>query len=265
MDYDLSPIIEGWDYDPEEIIVRMITGRDGVAKLQMRLDLGLIQMEIDGRPDGRHPHGFASLLDYHEARAEQARADSRPFQLSDEECVRLQQEALQYYYRYTGLFQLGDYRRVCRDADRNLRALDFVSQHAEDPSLIGAFQQYRPYILMMAARAKAHLAIEEGDHGSAIGHLAAAIRCIEEFYAGQGRLDLLPSCPEIQFLQEWRLELEENTPLSPREKLRREMEAAVAREEYELAARLRDRIKRLAEEGPRRSRRRPRQESSSGG
>jgi len=256
MDPDISPIIEGWEYDPEEIIVRMITARDGTKKLQMRLDLGLIQMDMDGRPDGRHPHGFGSLLDYQTARAERARDEGRPFRLTDEECVRLQQEALQYYYRYTGLFQLGDYRRVCRDTERNLRALDFVCHNARDPSLIWAFQQYRPYILMMAARAKAHLAIEEGNHTAAIQHLNEAIRCIEQFYRAQDRLDLIKSCPEIQFLQEWRLELEENQPLNPGERLRREMEAAVAREEYELAARLRDKIKGLAD-GKRPRRRRP--------
>ena len=38
----------------------------------MRIDLGLLQMELDGRPDGQRPHGFESLLDYYEARRKKA-------------------------------------------------------------------------------------------------------------------------------------------------------------------------------------------------
>ena len=38
-------------------IARKIVGEDGKEKLQVRLDLGLLQMELNGRPDGERPHG----------------------------------------------------------------------------------------------------------------------------------------------------------------------------------------------------------------
>ena len=38
----------------------------------MRIDLGLIQMELAGRPDGQRPDGFESLLDCYEAKAQAA-------------------------------------------------------------------------------------------------------------------------------------------------------------------------------------------------
>ena len=41
----------------------------------MRIDLGLIQMEIDGRPDGERPEGYESLLEFYEAKAQ--RGDRR--------------------------------------------------------------------------------------------------------------------------------------------------------------------------------------------
>ena len=72
MSQDITPIIAGWDFNPDELQVRMITALDGSAKIQMRIDLGLLQMELAGRPDGERPHGFESLLDYHEAKARQA-------------------------------------------------------------------------------------------------------------------------------------------------------------------------------------------------
>src|ERR1043166_4331588 len=63
---DILPLLKGWDYEPGTINVRKINGADGQPKLQMRLDLGLLQMELDGRPDGTRPHGCDSLLDYFE-------------------------------------------------------------------------------------------------------------------------------------------------------------------------------------------------------
>src|SRR5690349_13792567 len=63
---DILPLLKGWDYEPGTINVRKINGLDGRPKLQMRLDLGLLQMEMTGRPDGQKPHGFDSLLEYYE-------------------------------------------------------------------------------------------------------------------------------------------------------------------------------------------------------
>src|SRR5438552_3756040 len=63
---DITPVLKGWDYESGTINVRKINGVDGMPKLQMRLDLGLLQMEMSGRPDGARPHGYESLLEYHE-------------------------------------------------------------------------------------------------------------------------------------------------------------------------------------------------------
>src|SRR3954449_3782421 len=63
---DIAPVLNGWDYEAGAINVRKITGLDGREKLQMRLDLGLLQMELTGRPDGHRPHGRESYLAYFE-------------------------------------------------------------------------------------------------------------------------------------------------------------------------------------------------------
>ena len=49
---DISSMLSGWDFDPDRVSVRIVTGDDGRDKLQLRLDLGMLQMEFDGRPDG---------------------------------------------------------------------------------------------------------------------------------------------------------------------------------------------------------------------
>jgi len=86
---DISPVLRGWDYEPGTISVRKITGLDGRPKLQMRLDLGLLQMELSGRPDGLRPHGHESLLDYFESllQAHEAQSGSDAgFALVTEQC-----------------------------------------------------------------------------------------------------------------------------------------------------------------------------------
>ena len=59
---DITAILAGWEHDPDELQVRIIQGTDGRDKIQMRVDLGLIQMELDGRPDGRRIGDAESLL-----------------------------------------------------------------------------------------------------------------------------------------------------------------------------------------------------------
>ena len=63
---DISDTLCGWPYVPGEVTARTIQGRDGLEKVQLRVDLGLLQMNVDGRPDGMRPHGAESLLDFFE-------------------------------------------------------------------------------------------------------------------------------------------------------------------------------------------------------
>ena len=49
---DLTGLLQEWAYEPGRVNARRITGCDGRPKLQVRIDLGVLQMEIEGRPDG---------------------------------------------------------------------------------------------------------------------------------------------------------------------------------------------------------------------
>ena len=115
MSQDIRNLLEGWDYEPDEIVVRIIRGDDGSDKIQMRVDLGLLQMEMDGRPDGTQPEGRESWLDYYEEqqRAHEAARTDAPFALEDEDCYRLWREGVQYYHRYLSLWHLKLYDRCC--------------------------------------------------------------------------------------------------------------------------------------------------------
>jgi len=71
MSFDLTKALQDWPFEPGQINVRLIQGDDGLSKVQMRVDLGILQMETEGRPDGSRPMGFDTLLDYHETRLEE--------------------------------------------------------------------------------------------------------------------------------------------------------------------------------------------------
>ena len=54
---DLDSILSAWPFEHGSVQVRVIRGTDGRSVLQLRLDLGILQMEIQGRPDGKKPFG----------------------------------------------------------------------------------------------------------------------------------------------------------------------------------------------------------------
>src|SRR5436190_21293630 len=120
MGLDLNDLLRDWPHEPGTLKVRKILGTDGKEKIQLRIDLGLIQMEMTGRPDGVEPHDCESLLEYHRSKAERAKKRSENYELSPEELGEMQAEGIQYYHRYIALFQLQDYLGVIRDTQRNL-------------------------------------------------------------------------------------------------------------------------------------------------
>src|SRR6266566_1477957 len=96
MSLDLNTILKDWPHQNGSIKVRKIVGLDGREKLQLRIDLGVLQMEINGRPDGVRPYGCESLLDYHQRRAALAEEGENEYALTPEQCAELQQEGIQY-------------------------------------------------------------------------------------------------------------------------------------------------------------------------
>ena len=181
MSQDIGHILSDWDYDSARPAVRIITGRDGSPKIQMRIDLGLLQMEMNGRPDGQSPEGFESLLDYYESRAEVARTSGERFTLDAEHCASLIREGLQYYHRYLAAFILERFDLVARDTARNLRLFAFVARHAGRQHDKLEFEQYRPYVELMHSRATASLALRSEDYRGALAHIDEGIQAIRGF------------------------------------------------------------------------------------
>jgi UvrB/uvrC motif len=238
---DLNDLLDGWPHEPGQVKARKIVGRDGCEKIQLRIDLGLIQMELHGRPDGHRPHGFESLLHYHQAKSAIAKSDARTYSLSEADVTALQHEGIQYYHRYLSLFQLRDFENVVRDTERNLDMFDFVSEHSADVTL----EQFRPYVIMMNTRARASLELKEGNTTEAVKLIQAGKEKIEAFYRAVGQPEYIGSSNEIAFLDDWSAEIRAAVPLTPLETMERDLKRAIADEAYERAAELRDAIRSL--------------------
>lgn len=253
-DDDISKILRQWPYKAGAVSTRMVRGEDGRDRVQLRVDLGVLQMELDGRPDGSRPEGHASWLEYYQHLQEAhdaAHVDSPPFELDFEACQRLWLEGIQYYHRYLCFWHLGMYERCARDTQRNLRLFDFVRRHTRDERARMQFDQWRPYVLMMHARATATPLVAMHQFDPAIEVVESALDGIQEFLGEYQQEDRVEECPEWNNLQEWRRELvDERVKFQASrgeltiEILRRKLQEAVEREEFEEAARLRDEIRR---------------------
>jgi hypothetical protein len=249
MDFDISHILDQWDYKPGQVVVRKFKGRDGAEIIQLRVDLGLLQMNAEGRPDGRQPFGHPSLFDYYRDRLYKhlAAHDGRDegFELKPEDCSKLQLEALQYHHRYICLLQLGDYSGVERDAGRNLSVFNFVGDHAESEELAWSLQQFQPQLMMILTRARAMQRMEANDYAVAIELVERGREEIRDFYREHSRLELLEQSGEMHSLETWLTEIRANRPLSIREKLEQSLSEAIQQEDYEKAAQMRDALRNL--------------------
>src|SRR5438309_8134860 len=245
MSLDLNTILKDWPHENGNVKVRKITGLDGREKLQLRVDLGVLQMEVTGRPDGEHPHNCESLLEYHQRRAVRAAGKGEDYELTPEECAELQQEGIQYYHRYLSLFQVNDFAGVVRDTQRNLDLFDIVLAHTNREELSWGLQQFRPYVLMMNTRARASILLGQGKFAEAMSEIQRGRDAIADFFQRSNFPELASKSSEINFLDEWLEALRATRPLSRLEIMQREMESAITKEMYERAAELRDAIKLL--------------------
>jgi protein-arginine kinase activator protein McsA len=248
MPFDISHLLEHWEYRPGQVVVRKFKGRDGSEKIQLRVDLGLLQMNVEGRPDGKRPLGYESIYHFYRAKLQrqlEERDGGEGFRLSAEDCAKLQLESLQYHHRYICLLQLADYEGVIRDAEHNLGVFAFVQKYAESDDLAWSLQQFQPQLLMILTRARALQEMDSGGYPKAIEQVKQGIEQIREFYREHSRTEMLEQNGEVSSLERWLTEISANRPISPRERLEQELSEAVQREDYEKAAQMRDALRNL--------------------
>jgi len=247
MSFDISDILADWPYERGQIAARKIVGDDGKEKIQLRLDLGLLQMEVSGHPGGLRPHGYETLLDYYEHLLDRYRQEGSPdqFSLDPKDCEELRNEGIMYYHRYLAEFILKDYEAAIRDTTRNLRLMDFCSAYAREESDRAILEQHRPYVIMMRTRASGLLAVREDGPEAALRVIRNGMEEIEDSYRhlDPGKLD--EGTGELAILRALVREIEEKIPPDPVTSIKRELALAVKEERYEDAAGLRDQLRNM--------------------
>src|SRR5205814_2092110 len=143
---------------------REVRARDGRTVIQVRIELGVLQMEVGGRPDGTRPHGFATYLDYLRYRAagrgQTAGGKAPPWLMSSEHRTAAEREFVQYDHRRVAWLALQRYDRALLDADHTLAMMDYVSRHGDDDDFIARHERLRGLVLFHRTQAAAALALE---------------------------------------------------------------------------------------------------------
>lgn len=247
MPTDIARLLDDWPYDPDEL-VRRIKGDDGKPKLQVRLPLGIEQYDLDGRPDGKRPEGEESFLDVclkRQAAYVAAHGSDEGFELIEDDCRRLHEEGLLYYYRYLLCYQIGEFKIVARDTDRNMQLFRFVGRYAQRDEDRTELEQYWPYIIRIRAMAGAFDILSKGDEKAAVESLRKAARAIENLPDVETPVFSLEKTRSVKIIEETIASIEAARPVSERDQLVKRLARAVRNENYEHAARLRDIIARM--------------------
>ena len=249
---DLTPLIQAWNFNPDSN-VRKIKGADGVQKVQVRVDQGafqgILQLSLDGRPDGKKPHGHDFALDYYRALLEGHKRenpnDTDGFSLDSDACQELFEEGARVYGRYAFLLQIKDYDRVVRDTERNMELFRFVHCYATHEDDRMNLQKWWPYVLRINVTAKAMLAAQNENFEEALDCIQKVREEIEDLAEVEAEEFFVEKKNSLEALEELEEELRESKPLSQEEQLQRDLDEAVKQENFERAAFLRDQIKDL--------------------
>jgi hypothetical protein len=249
---DLDEALHGWPYEPEsgEVIAREVQARDGRTVLQIRVELGVLQLEVSGRPDGTRPHGFATYLEYlryrSAARGIVAGVSNKTpaWRMSQEHCTETDREFVQFSHRRMAWLALMRYDRALRDADHTLALMDFVVAYGLDDDYIASHERFRGLVLFHRSQAAAALALERRRPEEAIDIVREGVAQLgrhQEEWFGDRASDESPDQTLIEQLLVLEHEIRKNFGVG--KTLREQLDEAVGREDYERAARLRDQIR----------------------
>jgi hypothetical protein len=236
---DIDFIFRQWPYQPGVISARPITARDGREVLQMRIEMGLLQMESTGRPDGEHPGGFDNYLDYLKSQFSEGQESAA---LSEEQCFEIDREFLQYYHRRICCLALRKFAQAVADADHTLALMDFVVAHAPDEQWAASHERYGPFVYFHRTQALTLSVLEESGPEAAIEEINRGLDKLRQMFVDLEAEERFEQDELVTQLQDLKESLRKEYHVG--RTLGEQLSDAVAAEEYERAARLRDQIAR---------------------
>lgn len=246
MSLDLHELMDGWTGANGELNARSITGHDGAELIQLRVDLGVLQMFPDDRPDGTRYHGMSSVLDHvrHELRFGRG--------VDHEAWKELHRELGQLNYRRLALGSIGEdllsrdeletgrrqLERALRDIEACFEIIRILEKHCANATVNATFA---PTLLFNRARLLARLRLAEGRVDDAIQAAEGGAR---ELSGSLNQLGLESEEGEDQgviYLRQVGRRMRER--YNVQQTLYEQLEQALENEDFELAARIRDQIR----------------------
>ncbi len=235
---DIDHVLKGWKYEPGEVVARLARASDGRQVLQMRIDLGVLQLEVENRPDGSRPGGAETYFDY---LLGQGLHEGEGFVLTEEQCAEADREFVQFYHRRMCWLALREFRRAVRDADHSLAFMDFAQSCSPNDEWTQSHEQYRPFILFHRAQAMALAELEDSGPEAAVEAITKGLAQLKQCYLDNGvDEDQVDEDELVERLDELAESVREHYHLG--RTLAEQLAEAVAAEEFERAAQLRDEI-----------------------
>jgi hypothetical protein len=248
---DLDELLEGWVQPRDEVPARVIAGLGNELLIQLRVDMGLVQMFPDGRPDGQCYCGCTTALDFF--RQQLRDATSPP----DLDWSVLARELQQFNYRRLALMSLIEeasthqdvnaarvqLRRAIRDIDHCLTIFALTDEHSEHGP--GSAVALIPALIFHRARLLALLREAEERVDDAIEELKAGATALDDMLARMGVEEPARARdPGVAHLR--KLEKRLRSRHGVEQTLREQLEQALELDQFERAAHLRDELRRRA-------------------
>ncbi len=241
---NIDAILRDWEFDAQALSVRRQKGSDGRDILQMRIDMGLLQLEVTGRPDGLRPEGEETYYDH---LVSQTIMFGDDLEMDEEQCIEADREFVQFYHRRICWLSLREYDLAVRDADHTLALMDFCRDHSSDEQWTVTHEQYRPFVLFHRTQAAALAELEDGGRGpeGAIHAINDGLWRIRELFVAHDAMEEYESDELVAKLQEFREMLRDQFGVG--QTLQEKLDKAIAAEQYELAAQIRDELARRSQ------------------
>ena len=236
---NIDEVLNGWPYDPSALSVRVVKAADGRDVIQMRIDMGILQLEMEGRPDRTRPHDFETYFDYLVSLAAEKGED---FELDEDQCNEVDREFVQYYHRRICWLRLQNYRKAVADADHTLGLMDYCKKYSSDEQWTVTHEQYRPFVMFHRTQALALAELEDQHAEAAVEAINDGLDRIREVFVEYEAEDQFDEDELVQRLHELREALRKEYAVG--RTLNERLRDAVAAEQYELAAKLRDELMR---------------------
>jgi hypothetical protein len=245
---DIDFILREWPYQPGVISARIVRAPGRRKVLQMRIELGLLQMEFTGRPDGERPGEMDTYLDF--LRSQFGDAPDAPPVLTEEQCFEIDREFVQYYHRRICCLALREFDCAVADADHTLALMDFVIAHSPNEDWTASHQRYRPFVYFHRTQALALAVLERSGPEAAIEEINQGLEEMRKIFVRAEAEEQFESDELVNQLRELKESLRKEYQVG--QTLVEQLAEAVAAEEYERAARLRDEIakRHITREGP---------------